>query len=313
MGDRMSDELSVGQSGQPLPPPPILEVSRPGPATGRALLSASWELLRADRSLLWLPAMATVASLVAALVLFVPGFAIGWAVSGQDGSVGVYIGGAFAALASSVVAIYFQAALVIGANQRADGCDPTLSGVLGEAWRIRARILKWAVLTTTVGVAVRTVERRLGILGAILGFLGGVAWAIASFLVVPILVVEDIGPIDAVKRSARLIRQTWGTSVRTTLRFGLIQLALILPVMALLVVGVLAVATGTALGLLVGVALVVAAVTALCGMGLVFSAVSAYARALIYRYATGRPVPGVDPSVFVGVFRQRRGRSLRTS
>ncbi|MEP6599939.1 MAG: hypothetical protein ABJB98_10900 [Actinomycetota bacterium] len=39
-----------------------------------------------------------------------------------------------------------------------------------------------------------------------------------------------------------------------------------------------------------------------------FSAISSYARAVIYRYATGRPTPGVDPQLFAGVFRQKRSR-----
>ena len=38
-------------------------------------------------------------------------------------------------------------------------------------------------------------------------------------------------------------------------------------------------------------------------LSMVFSAISTYARAMIYRYATGRPVPGVDPQLFAGVFR----------
>lgn len=305
----MSDGYANGPYEFP-PPPPSL-AGTPGPATGKALLSASWGLLRQDRVLLWLPGIAAVTGLIAALVLFLPGFALGWLIGGQDSSFAAWVGAAFAAFASSVVAIYFQAALVIGANQRADGGDPTLRGVLAQAWSIKVRILKWGVVTTTVGLVIRAIEQRLGILGTILGFLGGIAWAIASFLVVPILVVEDIGPIDAVKRSARLIKQTWGTSLRTTLRFGLIQLALTLPLFVVIGLGVAAAVTGTPVGLALGIPLIFIGVVALMALALVFSAITSYARTLIYRYATGRPVPGVDPSIFVGVFRQKKGRRNR--
>jgi hypothetical protein len=197
---------------------------------------------------------------------------------------------------------------VIGANQRADGGDPTLRGVLAQAWTHRAKILSWAALTTSVGVVIRAVEQRLGIVGNILGFLGGIAWAIASFLVVPVVIVEDLGPIDAVKRSAHLIRQTWGTSLRTTLRFGFIQLLLILPAIAVLVIGIVAVASGSTVGIVLGVVLILLGVAAILVLGMVFSAISTYARAMIYRYATGRPVPGVDPQLFAGVFRAKRSR-----
>ena len=307
--------------GSPPPPPPSGSWPPPGSRpvswppvagahpTGRQLLSASWGLLRQDRQLLWLPAIAAVTGLLAAAILFGPGFALGWAVGGTENrSLGGWVGGVFAVFAASVVSIYFQAALVIGANERADGGDPTLSSVLAQAWTHRRRILSWAVLTTTVGAAIRALEQRLGILGSILGFLGGIAWAVASFLVVPVVIAEDLGPIAAVKRSAELIRQTWGTGLRTTLRFAVIQILLFLPILAVGVLGVVLIATGTVSGVGTGIVLVVAAVLALPALAMVMSAVSSYARALIYRYATGRPVPGIDPALFAGVFRARRRR-----
>lgn len=278
----------------------------PQAPTGKALLRASWALLRQDRELLWLPVLATVTGLLAALVLFVPGFLLGNAAGGSDSPAGGWVGGVLAALGASVVSVYFQAALVIGANERASGLDPTLRGCLAKAWALRARIVRWALVTTTVGGLVRALERRLGLVGTVLGFLGGLAWAVASFLVVPVLVAEDLGPVEAVKRSGALIRQTWGTSVRTTLRFGLIQLAVVVPALVVIVVGMTALLSGSTAGALLGLLLLVAGFLALLGIGMLSSAVTGYARALIYRFATGQPVPGIDPSLFAGVFRQGR-------
>jgi Family of unknown function (DUF6159) len=284
--------------------------SRAGsPATGKHLLRACWSLLRQDRELLWLPVIATVAGLFAAVVLFAPGFAIGWLVGGsQHRSWGGGLGGVLAVFAASVVSIYFQAALVIGANQRADGGDPTVRGVLAQTWTHRGKILSWAVVTTTVGLVIRGLERRLGILGAILGFLGGVAWAVAAFLVVPIVVVEDLGPIAGVKRSAHLVRQTWGPSVRTTVRLGLVYQLLMLVPIGFIVLGLIVAVSGSHAALAVGTALIIVGMAGLIALAMVFSAISTYARALIYRFATGRPVPGIDPALFAGVFRPRRSR-----
>jgi Family of unknown function (DUF6159) len=296
------------------PPPFNAYPPQPGPsgptrATGKQLLDATWGLLRQDRELLWLPVIAAITGLFAALILFGPGFAIGWFVGGtQHRDWAGWVGSAFAAFAASIVSIYFQAALTLAANQRADGGDPSVRSALQQTWIYRRRILSWAIVSTTLGVAVRALERRLGILGVILGFLSGIAWAIASFFVIPILVVEDLGPIAAVKRSAALIRQVWGTSLRTTLRFGAIQFVLMLAPIAVIVIGVVASASGTSAGLVVGVPLIIVGVAALLALLMVFSAISTYARALIYRYATGRSVPGIDPQLFTGVFRQKRGR-----
>ncbi len=67
-------------------------------------------------------------------------------------------------------------------------------------------------------------------------------------------------------------------------------------------------ADGSTVSEAIGGLLIVAGVAGFLAVAMVFSAISTYARALIYRYATGRPVPGIDPQLFAGVFRQKRGR-----
>ena len=116
------------------------------------------------------------------------------------------------------------------------------------------------------------------------------------------LVAEDLGPMASVKRSTQLIKETWGTSLRTTLRFGLIQIALLLVPAIIGVIGVAAIASGSSGSVAIGVVLLLVAVVAFLALAMVFSAIGSYARALIYRYATGRPVPGIDPTLFSGVF-----------
>jgi len=287
-------------------PPPFTGTSRP---TGKALLNASWQMLRQDRELVWLPALGSLASLLAAGILFVPGWFIGAAIGGtQDDSWSGALGGILAVVAATIVGIYFQAALVIGANERADGGDPTLSGCLRSAWAVRGRIVRWGLLTATVGIAIRALEERLGFLGNIIGFLGGLAWAIASFLVVPVLVAEDLGPVDSVKRSSQLIKANWGTSLRTTVRYGFMQFVLTMVPILVGVVGVFSIASGSTAGVALGVVLIIAAAAGFLVLAMVFAAIGSYARALIYRYACGRPVPGIDPMLFAGVFQPKRRR-----
>src|SRR5690348_16406307 len=174
-------------------------------ATGRQILSASWQMLKEDQHLLWIPVISAAASLAAGAALFYPGFLAGDAV-GHSHRVAIWAAFALAGFGATTIGIYFQAALVIGAYQRADGVRPTLGGVLGAAWKLRGPVLAWALLATTVGVAIRALENRLGWLGRLLGILGGLAWAVVSFLVVPVVVAEGLGPIEAVKRSGQLLR-----------------------------------------------------------------------------------------------------------
>ena len=71
--------------------------------------------------------------------------------------------------------------------------------------------------------------------------------------------------------------------------------------------GVVLLFQGTA-GVVLGAALIAVAVLGLFALSAVFSAVASYARAMIYRYATGRPVPGIPAEAFAGVFMPKRGR-----
>ena len=197
--------------GQPAP------VGRPRP-TGKLLLSATWQLLRQDRDLLWLPVVGGVASLFVLAMLLVPGLVFGWLAG--NASAGGVVGGLLGLFAAATVGIYFQAALVLGAFQRADGFDPSFTSTLQQAWAVRRQVVEWALLTTTIGALIRVVEERLGFVGAIIGFLGGLAWSIASFFTIPVFVAEGLGPVAATRRSAALVKQRWGISVRSTLRLA---------------------------------------------------------------------------------------------
>jgi Family of unknown function (DUF6159) len=275
-------------------------------ASGTQLMHASWALLRQDRELLWLPVLGAVFAVLAAVILAVPGVALGALADDSTVSqVGYWVALALALFAATCVSIFFQTAVVIGANERAEGRDPTRSLVLREAWKRKGRILKWSALTTTVGLLLRVIQDRLGAAGAIIGALGGLAWGVVSFLVVPVLVTEDVGPVSAVKRSATLLKETWGTSLRTTLRFGWIALVLWLPTLAVVGLGVWLLLQGGTAADATGAGLLVLGVFAGIVLATVFSAVGGYARALIYRYATGQATPGVEPRLLAGAFRSR--------
>ena len=293
----MTDAVDPYRYGPPTEPPP-------GTPTGKQLVRASWGLLRQDPQLLWLPALSTITGLIAGAAFFVPGFLLGDAVTGRH-RLAFYVGAVFAGFALSVISIFFQSALVIGAFQRADGQQPTFDGVLAAAWERKGQILAWALVTSTVGAVIRAVEQRLGVAGKLLGFLGGIAWGIATFLAVPVLIAERTGPIASVTRSSELIRRTWGTSLRTTLRVGIAATLLAIPLMIVAVAGVVAALGGS---LPIGILLAIVGVGGLVALGSLTTAVTTYARALIYRYATQQPVPGVPNALLAGTFVAKRRR-----
>ena len=112
----------------------------------------------------------------------------------------------------------------------------------------------------------------------------GVAWSIATFLAVPVLVVEGVGPIEAVKRSTQLLKKTWGEQIAGNLGIGAAR-AVAFVGWLLLFGGALALAiTIDSTAPIVGV-IAVFIIGAIL-MSLVGSTLSAIYTAAVYRYAT---------------------------
>src|SRR6266540_3015620 len=118
------------------------------------------------------------------------------------------------------VSIYFNAAVMGAAMIRLNGGDPTISDGLKVARANIRRIAGWALLTATVGLILRAVSQRFGFIGRVIAGIAGAAWGIVTYLVVPVLIFEKIGPWAAVKRSGSLLRQTWGEAAGGYLTLG---------------------------------------------------------------------------------------------
>jgi hypothetical protein len=62
-------------------------------------------------------------------------------------------------------------------------------------------ILAYALISATVGMILRIVSERGKAVGRFVSSIAGMAWNLATYLVVPVLVVERVGPMEPVKRS----------------------------------------------------------------------------------------------------------------
>ena len=257
---------------------------------GKAILRASLELFRQDRHMIWLPVMATITAAVAFSVVAGPiTLAIGHT---GLGVVVALICGSIVATSATVV---FNVALVFAATDRIEGRTPTVGGALAQAWQRKGVILRWAILSAIVGTAIRALEQRLGLVGRLIGLAGGLAWAVATFLVIPVLAYENVGPLEAVKRSSSILKNTFGTIARSGLRFGFLFLGLSLAALVVVAGGI---ALAAAHAVVPGVAIAVIGVVLLIGISMYAAAAGMYMRTILYRYATHQAIPvlGVDVS-----------------
>jgi hypothetical protein len=263
-----------------------------------ALAKASYGVLRSDKELLVFPLVSAIAVVLVALSFVLPMFGLGtFEQLGKSDSVPpVFYLWLFAFyLVQYFVIFFFNAALVGAAMIRLDGGDPSVADGLRIARGKWLPILGYAAIAATVGMLLRALEQRAGFIGRIVIGLIGVAWTVATYLTVPVLVVRDVGPVEAVKESTALLARTWGENLIGNggigLAMGLLNFAVILVGLAL--AGVL-----FAQGLMVpALAVVVVAVLAILALALVQAALSGIYSAALYRFA----MEGDAPAGFDGV------------
>ncbi|MDE2407661.1 MAG: hypothetical protein KGL91_07345 [Xanthomonadaceae bacterium] len=259
-------------------------------------LSRSWNLVKAsagvlvqDEELLVFPLLSAICTVLVAAAFVLPALGLG-ALDGlrSDGggiSVLAYVLGFLFYLVQYFVIFFFNSALVGAALIRLDGGNPTLRDGLRIASSKLVPILGYAAIAATVGLILRSLQERSGWLGRIVAGMLGVAWTLATFLVVPVLVSRDIGPIDAVKESALLLKRTWGENLigqgGVGLVFGMIFVALSVVAVVVIVFAAMSgsvMVIGSVAALLVIAFLLVA---------LTHAALSGIYSAALYRYAMG--------------------------
>ena len=279
-------------------------------ARSKQLATASWQVLRHDKELMVLPLISGVASLVIAGTFLYPIYLSSQTTDAtgttqfQMTPIG-YVVMFLMYLVLAYVAIFFKTALLCGADERMQGGEPTLGSALSGAMSRAGKILPWAIVTATVSVILRSLEERAGFLGRIVIGLVGMAWAVVTFLVLPIVVFENVGVGTAIKRSAEMLKRTWGENLIVNLGIGLISMVLALPAIAIIIGGAF---TGSAPIIVAAIAI---GVVWLIAVSCWSSAMTAVFQLALYRYATQAPLPQEFAQVNLGDAFGHKGEAKR--
>ncbi len=250
------------------------------------LVKASFRVLGADKELVVFPIVSTIGTLIVTLTFVLPMILSGLVdrvVSDQFEIAGILLLFLFY-LAQYTVIFFANTALVGAAMIRLRGGDPTVGQGFQVAFSRLGNIIGYALIAATVGMILRAISERSSGLGRFVISLIGFAWNIATFLVVPILAVEGLGPIEAIKRSAALLKKTWGEQIAGNFGigavFGLISLVIIL--FGALFGGLAIIYLDTPA---VAIAIFILMVVALVLLGLINSTLSGIYAAAVYQYA----------------------------
>jgi hypothetical protein len=255
------------------------------------LVRQSFGLLMQDTELILLPLLSGV---VMAIVVgtFVLGTGLNAEMLNEPGPA-LYVPAFFMYVLLYAVGLFFQCAVVAGATERMRGGDPTVASALSAASRRIGAIAVWAFLAATVGVALRAIQDRVGIVGKIVVGLLGAGWSLATFFVVPVLVLEDVYIGDVLGRSVSVLKKTWGETLVGGATLGIAAFCAWVTLTA---------ATGL-LASVIGMPSLILFGTGAIMLMIFFSAMQGVYLASLYRYATeGSVAPGFDTALLKHAF-----------
>ena len=120
-----------------------------------------------------------------------------------------YALGAVFYLAATCLATFVNVAFYSQILNALRGHPVSVAAGLRLAWSRRGAIVAWSLFTGVVGLIIRNIEQRVGIVGRWIIGLIGLAWSVASVFAVPIIVVgaEGAHPLRILRTSATTLRR----------------------------------------------------------------------------------------------------------
>ncbi|MDP7002200.1 MAG: DUF6159 family protein [Candidatus Thalassarchaeaceae archaeon] len=190
-------------------------------------------VVRADPELMVYMLFSGICSIIAAFGLVSFSGGIGYFTGGEEmAEDGIVVGVFLSYMVIAIITVFWNAAIVASAHERLTaGTNPSFSYGIRQALKCLPQIFVWGLISGTVGLIIMALESLkesenpvVAILGGIASFLVQVAWWITTFFVVPMIVLDNIGVGESMKRSPELFQQTWGEDVVATTGTGVINI-----------------------------------------------------------------------------------------
>lgn len=273
------------------------------------LAKASWNVLYADKKLVVFPMLSglgvllVLASFIGPLVGLQMAGKINLDPDANNGQVPwwLYVVVFAYYFCNYFVIIFCNAALVSCAIMRFNGEEASLGDGFSAALSRLPQILAWTLVSATVGLILKAIENSHEKIGQIISAVLGTAWTVVTFFVVPVLVVERVGPFAAISRSLAILKKTWGEALVGNFGLGLFKFLIVLPGILLLMGGAALIGSIQPAG--IGIAVLVLGLVWILGAAAVGAALDAIFLSALYQYAAFDRVPqGFDRSSIQDAF-----------
>ena len=223
-----------------------------------ATIGRGWEMsklsmavVRKDPELLVYMIIAGVMSLACLIGMSIPQFLeMSWAVNPDGTFTGAYLGFTFAAyMVLSIVVVFWNCAIIANANIRLTGGDPKFADGVNAALKRLPIIIVWGIIAGTVGLLLKALEGAARssdndaarAMAAVIHLIGGLAWWVMTFFMIPHMILEGQSIGDALKSSKSTFFATWGENITSGLGIGLVAFLIGVP-LVIITLGLVAVA-----------------------------------------------------------------------
>lgn len=249
-----------------------------------SLYKQSFDILSADAEIVLFPVLSAVSAVLVAAGFFIPLFNAGMLkeLANKNPSTEAYVILFAWYYLNYLVIIFFNSALVSCANIRLCGGDPKVGDGLRIAARHFGKIACWAFVAATVGVILDTLKSKSNkLIGRLLSGGLGLAWTLITYLIIPVIILEDRTIYESMERSAELFRKRWGEQIAGNIGFGLLNFLLLLPALA---IGLLLYKIDPPLAVITVVCYIII-------LSAISSAVKGIFTVVLYRYASTGELP----------------------
>lgn len=204
-----------------------------------SLMKSSFAVLQAEKKLLIFPVISALVTLLILASFIFPTLVLdkGWI---EDGIIsdstrwyhylqlfGLYYVCYF-------IMLFFNSATVASAVYVMRGGKPTIGGAMNAVMSRLGPLAAWALIAASIGLILNIIENQSDKIGKIITGLLGMSWTLISFMVLPILIIENRGPVESLKTSITMLKGTWGEQILGHFSFGLIYFILIMPMFVVL-------------------------------------------------------------------------------
>lgn len=263
--------------------------------SSKVVTKNAWAVLKANPYLFAFPIIGVVLSAIPLAVLGIPAL---YFLDSDNNWVAAAL--AIALVFGVQAVVTFPAAgLVAAVDEEMHGRDASVGKGMSSAFGRFGPLLAWSAIQTVVSVLIGLVRGNgqgniVGVLlRNVIAAAADVMWQLITFFVLPVMMIEKVSPINAIKTSSSMFKKQWGTQLAGGVRIGgLVALIVVVPGVLIMIGGIALVFVDSTATVIAGISTAVIGFLIIMLGALIISAMRGIYSVALYYYAKDGEVLG---------------------